>query len=145
MKYWDTAALVKLYVEEPDSDYFETLLAETKEPILSSMIAVSELLCTLYRKERDGDIKVGDAKAALSRFTKGVESGVIRRIPHNVEVDAEAGRLAQLAYSQPKPVRIRALDLIHAASAVVGNADAFITTDLRLRQLVSLAGLKLFP
>jgi predicted nucleic acid-binding protein len=49
--YWDTSALVKLYVTEADSSYFFQLISKTDEPIISSAVATAEALCVFYRKE----------------------------------------------------------------------------------------------
>jgi uncharacterized protein with PIN domain len=60
--YWDTSALVKLYVTEPDSSYFIQLIAKTDEPIISSAVAITEALCVFYRKEHALALKSGGAR-----------------------------------------------------------------------------------
>jgi len=59
VNYWDTSALLKLYVPEHDSGYFLDLVVSSGRPIVSSAIAAAEILCTLYRKECAGDLKSG--------------------------------------------------------------------------------------
>jgi len=54
VSYWDTSALVELYIAEADSPYFLQLIAGGDEPIVSPAIVTAEILCVLYRKEQVG-------------------------------------------------------------------------------------------
>jgi hypothetical protein len=40
---------------------------------------------------------------------------------------------------------LRSLDWIHLASALHENADIFVATDVHLREMATLAGLKVLP
>ena len=77
--YWDTSALLKLYVAEPDSPYFLELLAGSYDPVLSSSIATTEVLCALYCKEHAGDLEPGAAGTVFRRLMSDVDAG---RIPY---------------------------------------------------------------
>ena len=50
MRYWDTSALLKLYVTEPDSARFRAHASATG-PVLTSDVARWELFVVLQRKE----------------------------------------------------------------------------------------------
>ena len=65
MQYWDTSALAKLYVSEPDSAQFAAYLAATG-PITTSELARWELFRVLARKEAEGLIPTGAAEAILA-------------------------------------------------------------------------------
>jgi len=82
MMYWDTSAILKLYVPEKDSAYFLDLIARTDEQVLTSAIASMELLCAFERKERDGDIKPGGADAAFDKFLNDTRRGRIIEVPY---------------------------------------------------------------
>ena len=145
MAYWDTSALLKLYVSEHDSLYFDRLADQTQEHIFSSAIVTIEVLCALYQKELTGNLRPRGAGLGLSKFAAHMSSGRIVTVPYGNEVAAEAETLVRRAFSQPRPIRIRSLDAIHVASALVAKAATLVATDTRLREVAALAGLKVLP
>ncbi len=145
MTYWDTSALVKLYVAESDSPGFLVLARQTEGPMLSSSIAAVEALCTLHRKERDGDLSAGGARLLFREFASDVKAGRIITVPYGADVAVEAEKLVHLAFGQPRPVLVRTLDAIHLASALAVKAKVMVAADARLRDLASLAGLRVLP
>jgi len=143
MMYWDTSAVVKLYAREQDSGYFLNLIAGTDEQVVTSAIASMELFCALERKERSGDIKPGGAGTAFDQFLNDIRRGRIIEIPYGHYVIQEARKLIEPV--SRRRILIRTLDRIHIASAVAVKATWVVATDSRLRQVASLANLKLFP
>lgn len=145
MNYWDTSALLKLYVAERDSPYFVRFLATAGERIFTSVIGATEMLCALYRKEQAGDLHLGGAQALLREFSADVNSGKIVTIPYGEDVVAEAEKLVRLVFGQHPLVMLRSLDAIHVASALAGKAKVVVSTDARLRHVASLLPLKVLP
>jgi uncharacterized protein with PIN domain len=74
MSYWDTSALLKLYVTEPDSPRFRAHASATG-PVLTSDIARWELFTALHRKETAGNISTGTAQAFYSQFEMDIAAG----------------------------------------------------------------------
>ena len=72
MMYWDTSALLKLYVAEDDSGYFIGLIAKIDQAIVCSAISAIEILSALYRKGRNREL----SRAAQKPRCRG--SGRIR-------------------------------------------------------------------
>ena len=89
MVYWDTSALLKLYVSEADSPYFLRLVVGSGESIISSSIASAEVLCVLYRKERARALKPGGARRVFGRFLADIHAGRILTIPFGRDVEIE--------------------------------------------------------
>jgi predicted nucleic acid-binding protein len=145
LNYWDTSGLVKLSVDEYDSEQFRSLTSSSPSNELTSSITSTELLCVLLRKEREALIAPGSGWRLFRKFQAQCDSGVISLIPYNQDVTLEVERLARLAYGQPRPILIRSLDLIHVASAKVGGADAIVTTDKRLAALARLLQIPVIP
>ena len=143
MIYWDSCTLLKLYIPETDSDYFLDLIAATEEQVVTSAITSMELLCAFARKERNGHIKSGGAKAAFEQFMYDTRHGRIIEVPYGQDVVLQARNLLELLKSQK--LLIRSLDMIHLASAVSLKAGAIVTTDDRLRQIAILAKQRLLP
>ena len=145
MAYWDTSAIVKLYVAEDDSPDFLQLVTSMDEPILSSAITTTEVLCTLHRKEYAGALKHGGARVIFRRFSADVNAGRILALPYGPDVEAEAEKLVRIAFAQPRPVMLRSLDVIHVSTALSSKAKVVIATDVRLRDVAALAHLKVLP
>ena len=145
MQYWDTSALLKLYVAEPDSSDFLQLLSDTGAPILTSAVTAIELQCALYRKELAGDLKEGGAHHAFQKFQADVTKGRIVNVPAGDDVSAASGEIIRSAFGGRRPVMVRSLDVIHLASAVVGGSETLVATDLRLREAAKRAGFTLAP
>lgn len=144
MIYWDTSALLKLYVEGPDSAQFDALAGE-EDSLISSTIVTAEILCVLYRKEQAGDLKRGGAGAVFRQFTRDVDTGRIVTIPYGRDVVAQVEKLVKHTLSRPRPLMIRSLDAIHVGSALAGKARMLVATDNRLRNVASAVHLKVAP
>ncbi len=145
MIYWDTSALLKLYVPEPDAEYFLSLVSRDEQPVCSSSIATVEILCAVSRKERSGEIKPGSVNSILRKFKADCGSGRIVLVPYGEDVLARSEQVVRLAFRPPHAVIVRSLDVLHIASALLVGAKAMIATDTRLREVALLAGLKLVP
>jgi len=64
MSYWDTSALVKLYLPEPDSPQFESLALAA--PVVIGMIARHEMRTVFRRREAEAAIPRGRSRGTLS-------------------------------------------------------------------------------
>ena len=140
--YWDTSALLKLYVAEPDSPYFLELLAGSEQQILSSSIVTTEVLCALHRKEIAGDLKRGAAQSVFRRFMTDVDAGRILTVPYGGDVMSEVRTVVRLAFGRPRPLAVHSLHAIHIGSALAARARTLVATDTRLREVASLVHLK---
>lgn len=131
MRYWDTSALVKLFVWEPDSPRFRELAA--RHPVLvTSDFARREILLTLCRKEAGGDLKSGMTELVFQRIQQQAERGRIRFVPLDGTVDSVLVKLSLQLYRSSPPQLIRTLDAIHLAAAKSLAADELVTLDGRM-------------
>ncbi len=137
--YFDTSAVVKLYVEEPGSEHVHTLSARNRP--LSSVILSVEVVSALARRQRSGDLSGEARNAALGNFRKDLPSFDLVELTADIRQRAEA---ALLSYS------LRTLDAIHIASALFMREALsltglpFITSDRRQQEGAVLAGLDVF-
>ena len=145
MTYWDTSALLKLYVAEPDSKYFLKLVAATKEALATSDLARVEIFAALSRKELAGELGSGAAKRLYARFLSHTASSLVVTLPVGLDVLDKANELTEAALAVSPPIMIRSVDAIHVASATAIGAKTLIATDLRLRAVAVLAGLSVLP
>ncbi|MCF4121937.1 type II toxin-antitoxin system VapC family toxin [Antribacter sp. KLBMP9083] len=123
--YFDTAALVKLVVWEPESAGLRAWIREQDGATLTVTCDLSrtELLRTIARKDPEA---MADARHLIRSLTIGEVSQ---------DTFAAASRLG--------PPELRSLDAIHLASALeLGDAlDAFVTYDKRLAEAATMLGL----
>ena len=145
MNYWDTSALLKIYVQETDSAYFLNLLSNSDTPLFTANVTQIEILCALHCKEQVRDIKTGAAKVLFKQLLNDESVGRIMLIPSSKDILTETEELIKKAYNQPNPIMIRSLDAIHIASALSMSASTIITTDKRLKEASLLMGFKVLP
>ena len=144
MAYWDTSCLLKLYVQESDSDDLEKRL-ELEVSIATAAIARLELWAALRRKEAVGDIQRGEARKSLISFDTGVAARQLTVYPFNQRVTVRFEDVIDSMYRLTPHVHLRTLDAIHLSTALEFGETELVSTDLRLRQAALLRGLTVFP
>lgn len=121
LAYVDASALVKLVVEEPESQELLRWYVEA-ERIVTSRIGVVETLRAAARRPHDPQHR--------DRVVEDLDI---------IELDASIGRSA----GAMRPPILRTLDAIHLATALqlVPQLDAFVTYDDRLAEAARALGL----
>jgi predicted nucleic acid-binding protein len=126
--YADSSALLKRYIDEPDSDLAEELLAGDPE-LVTGRHTVLEVRRNLARML--SGTALGESRAA---FTTDLGSFSI------VELDAATCELAATIAEQ---TGARSLDALHLGAARrLGTALAFITFDYRQAQVARTLGFR---
>ena len=141
MIYWDTSALAKLYVSEPDSADFEQHAAA------ASQIAVSatgrlELRAVLRRREAEGSISDGATSLLHRSFCDLIASG--RFLEQTVTPALEAEYFASCLSHTP-PIFLRTNDALHLAAARCAKENEVVTTDKGQRKAAIFLGFTVFP
>ncbi|CAB4563781.1 MAG: PIN domain-containing protein [Actinobacteria bacterium] len=119
--YADSSALLKAYVDEPDSDVAVAHL-QSDDVLVSSWVTVVEVRRNLSR------LLTGPARrAALSSFESDIDAFAL--VVAGEEVCRAAGRIGEV-------LGVRSLDAIHLASAQALQIPtlSFLTFDLRQAQ-----------
>jgi uncharacterized protein len=125
--YADSSALLKRYVDEPDSDRAVELLVSDPE-VVTGRHTVVEVRRNLARL-----LPAPAATAARSSFAADLESFAI------VELDAATCELAATIGEQ---TGVRTLDALHLGAARrLGTALTFLTFDVRQAQAARALGL----
>jgi predicted nucleic acid-binding protein len=145
MSYWDTSTLVKLYAKEMDSTAFENHVVNALALPITSRIALYEARSTFHRKEAEGILAAGTAKALYSELLQDVAAGQVRVIEIDAAVEQEYGQVLNLCYQPMPPILLRTLDARHLASARVAGETEVVATDKRLRDAAKMLGFALFP
>lgn len=123
MIYFDTSALAKLVVDEPESTSLEHWLLLNDNRLVTSVIGRVELL-------------------RMCRRTHPATTATARTLLSDMQLVPLTRQVTELA-EEIGPPMLRSLDALHLASAVVlGDAlTAFVAYDKRLRDATALAGL----
>ena len=112
MSDWDSAVLLKLFVEEDDSRIFAGLTVEATEAVHTSELSRLELLRALWGKRLDGAIAAGAEEVLMRRFEREVATRRIILVPLRNDVREEF----EVCHTRPRPIRARALDVLHLPS-----------------------------
>jgi predicted nucleic acid-binding protein len=144
MVFWDTSALVKLYVVESDSKAF-AVLAQRTYPLAISTWTTHEILCSLHRKELLQDLRSGGAEAIYRRILEQITTGSLHVITYTAAVAQRATQVIRNCYGARKPVAIRSLDALQLGSALAGGASEIVSADARMRAGAQIFHLPVFP
>jgi predicted nucleic acid-binding protein len=134
--YVDSSALVKLFLDELDSDVARAMW-DSGAPLTTSRVSHAELACALGAAVRSGR----DSRAAVGSDV--VDGSFLQRASF-VEVD-------DLLVKDAAAVGVRhglsGLDAIHVASAVTLSdfAPVFVSWDVRQRAAALAEGLAVYP
>jgi predicted nucleic acid-binding protein len=129
--FFDTSAFVKRYVSEPGS---EAVLAwcDRASEIALSAIALTEIVSAFCRLRREQTITAAQYRQLKSLLLADIEDVAI--------CDLTPAVLAQ-AISSIEGGALRGMDAIHIGSAVVVQADVFVSSDRRQLDAAARAGL----
>jgi|SRR5947209_8960912 len=131
--YLDSCILVKLFVREPDSDFFGKLTDGAN--LSSSMLALTEVWAALLAKERNGGITLDQRQRAWRSFERNVEEEMILLVEFSPAVFKKANRLLESCHPQ---IPLRSLDALHLASCDQLQDWPLCTTDKRMRDAAAL-------
>jgi len=131
--YFDTSALIKLYVEEPGSRAVSTLVTETGS-VATAKVALVEVHAGLARRRRAGDLSVVAYERTCRQFEEQWRTYVRLDLRDDI-----LGQARELVQRHP----LRSLDAIHLASALALRAALeqevrFVAADGRLVQAAEL-------
>lgn len=138
--YLDSAIIVKLLVDEFDSDFFQDALGGVL--LSSSELAFTEVRAALLTKERNKLISAKQRDAAWKVFNDRVQARDIDLHPLNGLLLRKANYILGQCY--PK-VPLRTLDAIHTAACDLSQDFPLCATDKRMREAASVLGIPVFP
>jgi predicted nucleic acid-binding protein len=145
MAFWDTSALVKLYVRERDSDRFREMVRTSASVPLISQLSLSEMHRALWAKEFARAIPENRAEPTFRKFRCDIEARSIEIIPFGRDVQDEFDRIVPLCYRAMPVVPLRALDGLLLASALMARTRELVSTDSRMRAAGALLRLRVLP
>ena len=145
MAFWDTSALLKLYVRERDSDRFHDLMQALPERTAISEFTLAEMHRALWAKVFARAVPANFAQKAYREFRADVETAILDVVSFGGAVQEEFDRIIPVCYRASPPVPIRTLDGLILASALNARTVRLVTTDSRMRAAGALLGLHVLP
>lgn len=143
MSYWDTSALAKLYLAEPDSARFESMALASE--IVIGAIGRYELRTVFRRREAEAMIPAGKAAVLYQRMISDAANGMLRVVADSEDIDRRYGTIVETCFSQTPPLFIRTNDALHLAAAHTAGETEFVTADQRQRGAAELLGFRVLP
>jgi predicted nucleic acid-binding protein len=80
MYYFDSAYVVKCYLNDPDSESVRDLV-RTPVPLFSSALCIPEITCAIHRRYREKQLTRKQALEATAAFRSHVEMGTWTMVP----------------------------------------------------------------
>jgi hypothetical protein len=135
IRYFDASALVKRYVDEPEGEEVERLLADALPA--TSRLSEVEIASALIRRWREGDLSAAERDRALAALA--ADLAVMNVVELAPEVSALAIRLLERH-------GLRAGDAVQLASSAylqrkIGRTVEFLAFDRRLVEAAAREGL----
>ncbi len=138
MNYWDSSALVTLFVEQSQSEKYLKKIKQDAE-VLTAWHAVPECVSAFCRLQRENFI----TEAQLNTLIRHLEEAA-----ENWYIITPGKRLEKLTLRSLRVHPLRAMDAIHLAAACLARneespAMGFFTEDARLRTAASKEGFEM--
>lgn len=128
MYYFDSAYVVKCYLNDPDSEQVRDLV-RTPVPLYSSAFCIPEVTCAIHRRYRERQLTRKQALEATAAFRSHVELGTWTLVPLSESLLWDVHEaLRELAST----VFIRAGDATHLVSARSAGFSEIWTSDRRM-------------
>ena len=141
MLYVDTSVIVKLYVLEEHSLKVSNWLKKNDEAIPLTILHEFEFTNAINLKEFRKEIARDQRRLVMEKFAEHESRGVFYR-PQISWTDTFKNAV-QLSKRHTREAGSRALDILHVASALVLDADKFLTLDARQIDLASRSGIEI--
>ena len=141
--YFDSAIIVKLYVQEANSPNAVALVGDETAPYPLTPWQDVETRTAMRLKAFRGEITANELSVSLAAFDEDIRLGRWETPPHD---PARIWRLTgELSARHAATVGCRTLDLVHVAAALAVGATAFLTFDARQKEVARLEGLEVKP
>jgi len=144
MSYWDTSALAKLYVNEPDSVDFE-IHAASSGLISTSETGRLELRTVLRRREAEGSLSAGSTELMHTSFCTLIAAGRFVEQAITPELEVEFFALLDACLGHTPTIFLRTNDGLHLAAAKCAGETEIVSTDKGLRKAARFLGFSVFP
>lgn len=140
--YVDPSALLKLYLNEPESRAMSVWRAKTRTPLSVTHHGRAELVNGIALAAHRKFLDEHGFDAAIAALDDDFKQG--RYVTADLLWRSTLNHASELARKYSRTLGTRSLDVLHVASALELGYRTFITFDTRQQNLAKAVGLKLF-
>jgi predicted nucleic acid-binding protein len=137
--YFDSAIIIKLYVQEVNSAYAINLVSNYSAPAPLTSWQALEVKTAIRLKAFRKEISASEMTQSISAFEQDISAR--RWIRPDYTAVAVEQKAEELSANHAAALGCRTLDIIHVAAAVVICVRDFVTFDNRQAALAKLIGL----
>ena len=141
--YFDSAIIVKLYVQEATSPDAIRLVGAYAEPYVLTQWQALEVKNAIRLKAFRAEVTAAEMKQCIAAFEQDIAAGRWQRPAYTAAIIEHEGDTLSAKYSAT--LGCRTLDIIHVAAALVLGTKEFVTFDARQGALAKLVGLTVRP
>jgi predicted nucleic acid-binding protein len=141
--YADSSFLVSLYISDGKTDAVNKFLRENPQILCLTSFLESETQHAIRMLAFRGTIPQQVMTQGLLVFEQDQKDGFYER--HSLETDDLFPKASQLSNRHALEFGVRYLDMLHVASALLANANRFLTFDTRQGKLAKAVGLQVKP
>ena len=138
--YFDSAIIVKLYVQEATSPDAIRLVGAYAAPYALTQWQTLEVKNAIRLKAFRAEVTAAEMSQSIAAFELDIATGRWQRPAYTAA--AVEQKADELSASYSATLGCRTLDIIHVAAALVLGAKAFVTFDARQGALAKQAGLR---
>ena len=141
--YFDSAIIVKLYVQEATSPDAIRLVGAYTVPYALTQWQALEVKNAIRLKAFRAEITAAEMNQSIAAFEQDIAAGRWQRPAYTAATVEE--KADELSAGHSATLGCRTLDIIHVAAALVLGAKEFVTFDGRQGALAKEAGLTVRP
>ena len=141
--YFDSAVIVKLYVQEVNSAHAIRLVSGYPVPSALTSWQALEVKNAIRLKAFRQEITSAQMAQSIAAFEQ--DTAASRWLRPNYSIPAIEQKAEELSASHAAKLGCRTLDIIHVAAAIVIGAKDFVTFDGRQAALAKSSGLAVKP
>jgi predicted nucleic acid-binding protein len=138
--YAGTSFLVSLYTPDANSTSAAAQMKGVRAVVLLTPFGELELRNALELRVFRGELTPSEVEAARAALREDIEKGIYALRPFP---GAAFERAKEIAHKRTARLGTRTLDILHVASALILQADAFYSFDRNQRKLARAEGLKI--
>ncbi len=137
IRYYDTSAVLPLYLNEPASEVAQRALERDSGQLATSVLTTVELRAGLARLEHEGVLSAAQADAVFERARRDLDR-TPRRLKLSGDVLEEAVRLLKIKGDTP----LKTLNTLHVATCLRYGTGGFVTNDKQQARFAQQVGLR---
>jgi len=141
--YFDSAIIVKLYVQEATSPHAIRLVGAYAAPYVLTQWQELEVKNAIRLKAFRAEITAAEMNRSIAAFEQDITTGRWQRPAYTAA--AVEQKADELSAGHSATLGCRTLDIIHVAAALVLGAKEFVTFDTRQGALAKQVGLTVKP